>query len=143
MDRILDETLVKSFPLLYRDRYGDMSQTAMCWGFPKRGWFLILWNLSEKLEKLIQTMPEAEREHCRASQCKEKYGRLELYCVGATNEMQMLIDEASDLSLKTCEECGEPGVLREARWLITACDRHSKGRPPYQEEKWEDDEQQV
>lgn len=136
MDKALDEALVKTFPLLYRDRYGDMRNTAMCWGFPKKGWFLILWNLSEKLEKLIGAMPADQQEHYRASQAKEKFGCLRFYTSSSNDEMEKLIDEAEALSAKTCETCGEPGVLRGDGWLITACDQHSKGRLPYQEEPW-------
>ena len=49
----LDQNLVKSFPNLYRDRYGDMRSTCMVWGFPGNGWYDILWDLSKKLEKMI------------------------------------------------------------------------------------------
>jgi hypothetical protein len=141
MNKALDQALVSAFPLLYRDRYSNMRETAMCWGFPGNGWFLILWNLSEQLEKLIQTVPENERQHYRAAQVKEKFGTLRFYLSASTDEMEKLIDEAETLSAKTCEDCGQPGVLRGGGWLITACDQHCKGRPPYQEEKWEDDDQ--
>jgi len=50
-----DLRLVKEFPLLYGDRDAPMQSTAMCWGFScGDGWFDIIWDLSSKLEPLIQ-----------------------------------------------------------------------------------------
>lgn len=47
--------MYEKFPLLYRDLYGDMRQTAMCWSFcVGKGWHGIIRELSEKLEPLIQ-----------------------------------------------------------------------------------------
>ena len=54
MDKSLDQKLVEDFPLLYSDRYADMRSTCMCWGFPGTGWYQLIRELSEKLEKLIQ-----------------------------------------------------------------------------------------
>ena len=55
MKEELDKKLVKAFPLLYGDRYGPMQSTAMCWGFEcSDGWFDIIWDLSSKLEPLLQ-----------------------------------------------------------------------------------------
>lgn len=54
MEQELDEALCRDFPLLYRDRYGDMRSTCMCWGFPNRGWEPLIRELSSKLEVLIQ-----------------------------------------------------------------------------------------
>ncbi len=54
MNEELDKKLVKAFPLLYGDRNAPMQSTLMCWGFPRDGWFDIIWDLSSKLEPLIQ-----------------------------------------------------------------------------------------
>jgi hypothetical protein len=54
MNKELDKKLVEAFPLLYGDRYASMQSTAMCWGFPGDGWFDIIWDLSSKLEPIIQ-----------------------------------------------------------------------------------------
>ena len=51
----LDKKLVKAFPLLYGDRDAPMQASAMCWGFEcADGWFDIIWDLSWKLEPVIQ-----------------------------------------------------------------------------------------
>lgn len=47
--------LFDTFPLLYGDRTKSMQVTCMCWGIDcGDGWFDILWELSEKLEPLIE-----------------------------------------------------------------------------------------
>jgi len=52
MKKELDEKLVKDFPNLYCDRYGDMRYSAMVWGFDHlNGWEPTIRELSEKLEK--------------------------------------------------------------------------------------------
>lgn len=133
MRQEFDELLCKTFPNLYKDRHASMMQTCMCWGFPSDGWFLIIWNLSEKLEKMIIALPERTedtwgncREDCCASQVKEKFGTLRFYMTGSTPEMETLIDKAEELSRITCESCGAVGRLRGGGWYYTACDDCAK-----------------
>lgn len=60
----LDRKLVKTFPIIYRDRYGDLRNTAMVWGFDcGDGWFQIIWDLSEKLEAIARQQPEPKKHH--------------------------------------------------------------------------------
>lgn len=55
MKKELDEKLVKTFPLLYKDRFASMQRTCMCWGFDVQdGWFQLIWDASAKLEPLIE-----------------------------------------------------------------------------------------
>jgi hypothetical protein len=43
MNRHYDRYLVKKYAPMFRDRYGDMRTTAMCWGFEiGDGWFNII-----------------------------------------------------------------------------------------------------
>jgi len=71
----LDRKLCEAFPHLYRDRNESMMVTCMSWGFEHSdGWFQIIWDLSEALEKEILALPEDQRSQCRAMQVKEKYG---------------------------------------------------------------------
>jgi len=43
MNRHYDNYLVKKYAPMFRDRYGDMRTTAMCWGFEcGDGWFNII-----------------------------------------------------------------------------------------------------
>jgi hypothetical protein len=46
----LDEALCAKYPLIFRDRNGDMKTTAMCWGFEcGDGWYNIIDVLCAKL----------------------------------------------------------------------------------------------
>lgn len=74
MKQELDDRLVSQFPILYKDRYGDMRNTAMCWGFScGDGWYELLWNLSNELTDLDK------KDNVRADQVKEKFGTLRFY----------------------------------------------------------------
>ena len=98
MKEELDKKLVKAFPLLYGDRHTSMKSTAMCWGFScNDGWYNIIWDLSSKLEPLIQEFidenPTAQ-VHPKASQVKEKFGGLRFYMTHANDEIFDLIGKA-------------------------------------------------
>ena len=116
-----DNLLVKTFPNLYKDRNTSARETCMCWGFPGDGWFLIIWNLSEKIEKIILSLPEDQRAQVCASQVKEKFGTLRFYMSVSSKEIESLIDEAEKLSETTCEDCGFPGRTRSGGWIRTLC----------------------
>lgn len=58
----------------------------------------------------------------KADQVKEKFAGLRFYMSGYSDEIRSLINEAQALSLKTCEECGEPGETRSGGWISTLCD---------------------
>ena len=125
MKKELDERLVKDFPNLYVDRYGDMRRTAMCWGFPGDGWFDLIYKLSSKLEALIvkhkKEHPEDEYPP-RAVQVKEKFGGLRFYMNSETEEMLELIGEAEIKSKYTCETCGvEAKIVSYCGWRCCAC----------------------
>jgi hypothetical protein len=122
MRKEFDDLLVKTFPNLYKDRYASSQETCMCWGFPGDGWFLIIWNLSEKLEKLILDTPEDERDGMQATQVKEKFGKLRFYIDTYSEEVQQHIKLAEKLSAITCEDCGAPGQMRKGGWIRVLCD---------------------
>lgn len=139
-----DKKLVEAFPLLYRDRYGKMTETCMCWGFEcDDGWFQLIWELSEKLENRIEELEknglcycghkhELNCEECRcdqhqqmhlcASQVKEKYGTARVYLNFYDEQADNFIDEAELKSETTCETCGTAGCLMTmGRWVKTLC----------------------
>jgi hypothetical protein len=81
MKEELDKKLVKAFPLLYGDRNAPMQSTCMCWGFPGDGWFDLIWDLSSKLEPLIQKFIDENQDtelYPKASQVKEKHSQWRL-----------------------------------------------------------------
>ena len=123
MRKEFDEQLCKEFPKIFRDRRGNMMQTAMCWGFDcDDGWFQLLRELCLKLQKYADKMgPEYQPI---ATQVKEKYGTLRFYVMAGDEFIWKCIDEADAISAKTCEVCGNEGKLRGYGWVKTLCDKH-------------------
>lgn len=136
MRKELDDKLVTAFPNLYRNRHKSMMETCMCWGFDcDEGWFQIIWDLSEALEKEILKQPEDKRIYCSASQVKEKFGYLHFYIASGTDEMYRLINEAEQKSEVTCETCGAPGKTRGQGWYYTACEECEEKRETEREKR--------
>lgn len=93
------------------------------------GWFDILNGLLGDLEKIAS----GSKPDLRIGQIKEKFGALRVYISGAAEwvdggavltEVGHCIANAVKASKRTCEFCGEPGELRDGRWLRTACELH-------------------
>lgn len=115
----LDQALCEKFPHIFKDRYADMKETAMCWGFEcGDGWYTIIHDLCASLDQL-EPRPYA-------SQVKEKYGTLRFYIFNGSDKAFDLIDEAERKSAVTCEVCGESGSLRGRSWYRTLCDSHAE-----------------
>ena len=141
MKEELDKKLVRAFPLLYGDRNASKLSTAMCWGFPGDGWFDLIWDLSSKLEPLIQKFVDENQDtelYPKAFQVKEKFGGLRFYMTCDTDEISDLISEAQALSLKTCEECGKPGEERAPVRIHTLCDCCHENWDKIRAKKWEE-----
>ena len=63
-------------------------------------------------------------------QVKEKFGGLRFYsAVDAT--LSAMVEVAEAQSVKTCEECGNPGKPRGGGWIKTLCDEHAKGHAEF------------
>ena len=89
------------------------------------GWFYILWRLCEDLEPLVAEFEKASGIKFEVLQVKEKFGGLRFYVNCRRNEaICQRIDVAIQESFHTCEICGQPGRLREERWIKTLCDLH-------------------
>ena len=58
----------------------------------------------------------------RILQIKEKYGRLEVYCIGYNDEINKVISKYSKLSEKTCIRCGKPATWISKGWISPYCD---------------------
>lgn len=126
MRRELDEKLTKSFPNLYRDRFSSILTSCLPWGYEcNDGWYNILFEASEKLEKIIIQLKEDNplEEHLpKAVQVKEKFGTLRIYLSNETEEMSEIVEEAERISAETCEQCGKLGKSNKYGWIETLCD---------------------
>jgi hypothetical protein len=112
----------------------SLQSNLMAFGFEcGSGWYPIIEEVFDKLEKLIEEMPKEERKHFQKDfeilQVKEKLGGLRIYVNIYTDEIIEIIREAGEKALKTCEICGKPGKIREINhWYFTNCDEHYNKR---------------
>jgi|WetSurSiteA1Bulk_404760.scaffolds.fasta_scaffold00361_25 hypothetical protein len=100
----------------------------MAFGFEcDKGWYPLIEEAFDKMEKAIDKMPKKERNIFKNSfeilQVKEKLGGLRIYINIYTDEIIKIIVEAEEKAEKTCEVCGKPGKMREINhWLFTNCE---------------------
>ena len=117
MKALLDKELCDKYPEIFKDRYGDMKKTAMCWGIETDdGWYKLINKLCSDIMKACgKTIPIA-------TQVKEKYGGLRFYIDGGDDDIFTLISKAEEKSEYICEICGEKGKIREKKgWFKTLC----------------------
>jgi hypothetical protein len=112
----------------------DLHDNLMEFGFQcQNGWYPIIEEAFDKMEKTIEKMPKKERKIFEKSfeilEVKEKLGGLRIYVNMYTNEITEIIVEAEKKAGKTCEVCGKPGKIREVNhWYFTNCDEHYNKR---------------
>ena len=132
MRKELDEALCAKYPDIFRNRHGDMRETAMCWGFEcGDGWYNIIDTLcatikSREYNLSIRVLDKEEYFPVIADQVKEKYGGLRFYYRGGDDYIHGAASMAEYLSEVTCEKCGAPGKTRDGGWIRTLCDEHAK-----------------
>jgi hypothetical protein len=143
----LDRQLVEKYPLIFKNRYGDMRETAMCWGFDHGdGWYQIIDSLCGQIQSHIdwshknhewdlkwnEEHPDDLREvrdpipQVVATQIKEKFGGLRFYHDGGDDIIDGMVRMAESWAYHTCEKCGHPGTLRHGGWVRTLCDTHEE-----------------
>jgi len=90
------------------------------------------WLEKRKVEILTEEIPawyssvKEEIPQVVAMQVKEKFGTLRFYYNGGDDFIHGLETMADAMSAVTCEECGNPGVLRRGGWIRTLCDNHAE-----------------
>ena len=68
----LDAALVTKFPKIFANRYGDLRETAMVWGFScDDGWY---WLIEELCAALQWDTDKNKHPQIVATQVKEKFG---------------------------------------------------------------------
>jgi hypothetical protein len=93
------------------------------------GWFKIIWELCEKIELLLDNLPEDEYNKFQISLIKEKFGGLRFGVYYPNNslfeEINNKIRDAEFKSHKICEQCGSKGKIRnDLGWIKVYCERH-------------------
>lgn len=150
----LDQRLCEKYPKIFANRYGDASQTAMCWGFEcGDGWYDIIDTLCGSIQNHINSSeryrdwtekwnidnPNNQRPVPKvcpqvvAVQVKEKFGELRFYYDGGDDVVCGLVTMAEAISQRVCEICGKPGKPRSGAWISTLCDEHAEQRAQTEE----------
>ena len=108
--------------LFYTSEEGANQMPSVLFGIEcGDGWFHIL----EDALKQLSDIAFKEGNDFRIDQIKEKYGYLRIYLNYETDEMSEIIQEAEAKSQETCEQCGNPGILRSRNhWCYTSCEEH-------------------
>ena len=76
MDKPLELTLVKKYPIIFKEYGGDMRETCMAWGMEcGNGWFELLDDMCHDVTHLIGDQDVKLIAH----QVKEKFGGLRFY----------------------------------------------------------------
>lgn len=115
--------LFKRYPKLFpvKDRR-DPKKSLLYFGFEcSDGWFELINKLCEDIQKEIDN--DKQLEQITVVQIKEKFSRLRYYVDFGNQKIFDLIRKAESESGKICEECGNPGKLRDdLGWWKTLCD---------------------
>lgn len=145
MRQELDEQLCTKYPEIFKDRHGDMKETAMCWGFEcGDGWYNIINALCSNIQHYTDWQNENAAKgytqyktvpQLKAVQVKEKFGTLRFYSEGGNDHIHGMIRMAEAMSAVTCEECGAPGEQRRGGWIRTLCDQHETERQRKMQER--------
>jgi hypothetical protein len=86
------------------------------------GWFALLWRLCEDLEPLAAELERKLGVHFEVLEVKQKFGRLRVFVNHRTDPISELIEVTEAESMRTCEVCGKPGMLRSGESIQTLCD---------------------
>ena len=102
-----------------------LRQNLMIFGFEcGKGWWPLI---CETLDRVQAIVDRDGLDDISITQVKEKFGELRIYTSSFTEEIDDIIQAATDRSLTICEQCGKPGSLRNNHgWLITLCDECQK-----------------
>jgi hypothetical protein len=90
-----------------------------------KGWSPLINKAVEGIQKEVSTWPDTQDFYI--TQIKEKFGGLRIYLSAYNDRLDAIVRAACEEARKTCELCGEPGVLgEEGRWLQTLCEKCRK-----------------
>jgi hypothetical protein len=121
----LDRYLVLKYPKLFVNRYKDMKETAMIWGFDHSdGWFWLIDNLCSNIQSYIDSN---NKPQVTVDQVKEKFGGLCFYYHGGDETIHGMVRFAESLSYHICEKCGSTkNIGKTIGWITTLCEDCSK-----------------
>ena len=103
-----------------KQKFPEMYSNVYCGCDHPPGWDGLVWNLRTIIYIFDQD------DQLRVAQTKEKFGGLRFYVDDIPEECHEIIEGAiwqtERTSFKTCQDCGEPGRVRDGGWVLTLCD---------------------
>ena len=78
--------------------------------------------MCKEMNDEMLTWPEEEYDDFRILEIKEKYGALRMYVNHETPKLHDIINKYSQLSARTCIDCGKPARWRSQGWILPFCD---------------------
>lgn len=120
------EKLVKDYPL----PFANSRCKYMACG---PGWEVLLRRLIVAIHMHLQAKPKIAKNFA-INDIKEKFGSLRFYYDGGDAHIEKLVEEAEFWSARTCDVCGQPGILAGQHWLQTVCPEHKKTQDPWSRE---------
>lgn len=119
MKEDIELSLVREFPLIFRDHGKSPQETCMHWGCEHSdGWYGIIRSMCSVISRHVEHSKEPI--DFKFAQVKEKFGTLRVYSYGADDFINGVIRMAENMSAVTCEVTGNPGQMcRKGNWLRT------------------------
>ncbi|KQT51180.1 hypothetical protein ASG43_21485 [Aureimonas sp. Leaf454] len=87
------------------------------------GWGPIMDELCRRVDAVLDD-DWKDGQSFQWTQCKEKFGSGRFYNSGP-DEVERHVDWAEAVTLRTCEQCGQPGIMRRDGWFGVRCDEHA------------------
>lgn len=123
----LDKKLVEKYPVIFQKRFGNMKETAMCWGFEcGDGWYDLIDLLCNAITHHLKYNAPPDTPPVIAEQIKEKFGTLRFYYSGGDRKVDAYVEMAELMSGRICEVCGKPGKPNDGGWIKTTCEEHKR-----------------
>ena len=118
MDKVLEQRLHRNYPSVFNELMAGSELSKYCQMGCSDGWYHII--------DVAAALLAIHSPHAEAVQIKEKFGMLRFYQRNADNYTNGVIQIADLVSGRTCEQCGNPGLLYSASgWMQTHCIGHA------------------
>ena len=86
-----------------------------------KGWFQLFLQCCEDIYKVLKKIDYINKFYF--VQIKEKWGRMTLYCHGATKEIEDIIHKYGFLSEQVCSICGKPANVMTYGYVCPYCSK--------------------
>ncbi|RYI35371.1 MAG: hypothetical protein EON48_01060 [Acetobacteraceae bacterium] len=100
--------------------------------FPKGGFYFAIGDgwadlLAEMCRRVDVVLEEEwkDGESFRWTDIKEKFGSLRASNTGP-EDVERIVEWAEEVSLRTCDICGQDGRIRRGGWVSVRCDNHEE-----------------